>query len=134
MGRRASSSLHPTWVVAILILVGAAMGGGYYFFNEVSNPYRTLATLDVGVYLENSNSLKGNIYKVEGNILNSLAWSAEAGRMFSVEVQSNSGYEVLPLLVPVQFNHVNIQKGQKFYFKVEVNPQGILKVQDLRKT
>ncbi len=107
--------------------------GGYFLYARANDPYRTLAPLDVPVYLENSNSLKGNTYKIEGTILNSLAWSAEAGRLFSVEVQSGSDAAPLPVLIPVQFNHVNIQKGQRFFFKIEVDEKGILKVRDLRK-
>ncbi len=39
----------------------------------------------------------------------------------------------LPLLVPPEFNSVNIQKSQRFSFKIEVGEKGILKVSDLHK-
>jgi hypothetical protein len=85
------------------------------------------------VYLENSNSLRGNTYKVTGLVWNSLAWSADRGRLFAVEVESRNDTEMLPVLIPAAFNHVNVQKGQKFIFKVEIDENGILKVQDLQK-
>src|SRR5689334_3489216 len=127
MARRASSSVHPVWIVGILILVAVAIGGGYLLFRGVNDPYRTIAPLDTAAYLESSNSLRGNTYKISGTILNSLAWSATAGRLFSIEVGSGSSTDVLPVLIPVEFNHVNIQKGQKFVIRIEVDEKGILK-------
>lgn len=133
MPRRASSSLHPVWVAGVFVLIAAAIAGGYFLFVRVSDPYRTIAALDVASYLENSNSLRGNTYKVTGTVANSLAWSASAGRLFSIEVGSGPGGDVLPVLIPVQFNHINVQKGQKFVFQVEVDEKGILKAKDLKK-
>jgi len=134
MARRASFTIHPAWIVAILILVAAAISGGYYLVGRVNDPYRTLAPLSVSEYLENSNSLRGNIYKVTGTVWNSLSWSPLAGRLFSIEVDSGAGStDVLPLLVPASFNHVNIQKGQRFIFKIEVDEKGILKATGLNK-
>lgn len=138
MSRRASFTIHPSWIVAIVILVIVAISGGYFVIGRVNDPYRTLSPLDVPAYLENSNSLRGNSYKITGTVSNSLsdsmAWSPTSGRLFSIEVASATGSaDVLPLLIPAQFNHVNIQKGQQFIFKLEVNEKGILKVLDLKK-
>ena len=133
MARRASSSVHPVWIVRILILLAVAIGGGFLLFGRVNDPYRTIAALDVTAYMENSNSLRGNTYKVTGTVANSLAWSASAGRLFSIEVTSGSTTDVLPVLIPTAFNHVNVQKGQKFMFKIEIDEKGILKTRDLRK-
>ena len=80
-------------------------------------------------YLENSNSLRGNVYKLDGTIAKSLEFSPANGRLFSVEV----GGDLLPILVPPQFNSVNIERGQRFFFKIEVADKGILKAQDVKK-
>jgi hypothetical protein len=37
------------------------------------------------------------------------------------------------VLVPSQLNHVNLQKGQRFIFEVEVIDGGVLRVRSLRK-
>lgn len=134
MPRRASFTIHPVWIVAIFILVAAAILGGYFLVGRVNDPYRTLAPLDVAAYLDNSNSLRGNSYKITGTIWNSLAWSPTIGRLFSIEVDSATGdTHVLPLLVPTIFNHINIQKGQRFIFKIEIDEKGILKAAGLNK-
>jgi hypothetical protein len=117
----------------LLILLALAIGGGYLLFNRVNDPYRTIVALDVSSYLENSNSLRGNTYKLTGTVMNSLAWSASGGRLFSTEVTAGSTTDVLPVLIPTQFNHVNIQKGQRFMFKIEIDDKGILRALDFRK-
>ena len=132
MPRRASSRTHPIWLVAALILLAGVLGGGAYLWQTISDPYRTLAPMDVPAYLENANSLRGNIYKTTGTIDNALAWSPTQGRLFSVTADGG-GNEVLPVLIPPEFNHVNVQKGQRFSFKIEVGDKGVLKVDDMKK-
>ena len=130
MARRASSSAHPVWIAIAAVLVIAAVAGGYFLFGKASDPYRTLSPLPVGDYMSNSNSLRGNVYKIEGTVSQSLGWSATEGRLFSVEV----GSEVLPVRVPKDFNSVNIERGQRFNFKVEVGDSGVLKALDVKKS
>ena len=130
MARRASSSAHPIWMLIAGLLVIAALAGGFFLFGKASDPYRTLTPLPVQDYLQNSNSLRGNVYKIDGTVTQALQWSATAGRLFSVDVNG----EVLPILVPPQFNSVNIERGQRFYFKIEVGDRGILKAQDVKKS
>ncbi len=130
MARRASSSAHPVWILLAAVLVLAAVAGGYLLFGKASDPYRTLSPLPVSDYLQNSNSLRGNVYKIEGTVAQSLQWSPTGGRLFSVEV----GDEMLPVLVPPSFNSVNIERGQRFNFKIEVGDRGVLKALDVKKS
>lgn len=134
MARRASFSIHPLWIVAVILLIVAAISAGRFLVERVNDPYRTLAPLDVPAYLENANSLRGNSYKVSASIWNYLASTTQAGRLFSVEVGApGGGTEILPLFIPAEFNSMNIQKGQHFNFSVEVNEKGILTVKSLKK-
>ena len=133
MPRRASSSASPIWIVIIVVFIVASLAGGYHLYNTVSDPYRTLSALDTQSYLQNSNSLRGNTYKLSGTVENSLSWSPAVGRLFSVSVETNTGTDILPLLVPKEFNDINIQKGQKFYFQVEVGDKGLLRAKAIKK-
>ena len=133
MARRASSSSNPIWIITVIVVFLAFLGGGFYFYNTVSDPYRTLTPLDTQSYLANSNSLRGNTYKLSATIDNSLSWSPSVGRLFSVDVDGSNGNDVLPLLIPPEFNQVNIQKGQKFYFEIEVGDKGLLRVKGIKK-
>jgi hypothetical protein len=134
MGRRASSSAHPSWVIVGFVFIGLAVLGGYLLYRKVSDPYRTIAPLEIALYLENSNSLRGNTYKVTGTVLNALAISHEKGRLFSIEIGTAPAVDVIPILIPTSLGSINVQKGQRFLFKIEVDDKGILKVQDLVKT
>ena len=130
MARRASSSAHPVWMLVVIVIALAAVAGGFFLYGRVSDPYRTMTSLPVGDYLENANSLRGNVYKIDVTIARSIDWSPGGGRLFAVE--STSG-DVLPILVPPEFNHLNIEKGQRYFFKIEVGDKGILRAQDVKK-
>lgn len=97
MARRASSSPHPFWVLLTVALLVASAGLGYFVYGRVSDPYRTIAPLPVQDYLENANSLRGNIYKLDATVGKALEWSSKSGRLFSVEAGSG---EVVAVLVP----------------------------------
>ena len=131
MVRRASSSLNPWWAIGVVLLVVAAIFGGWALYRNVSDPFRTLTPLDVNAYLENANSLRGNVYKVTGTVETQLAWAPLKGRLYSVD--ANEHNDILPLLVPAAFNSMNIQRGQRYFFKIQVGEKGILLVQDIRK-
>jgi hypothetical protein len=129
MARRASSSAHPVWMLIAAVLLIGALAGGYLLFGKISDPYRTMTPLPVQDYLQNSNSLRGNSYKLEATVSQTLKVVPSEGRLFSVDVDGQE----LPVLVPPQFNSVNIERGQHFFFKVEVGDKGILKAQDVKK-
>lgn len=128
MPRRASSSAHPLWLIAAALLVVAAIAGGLLIRSQ-GDPFRSVAALPVKDYLDNSNSLRGNIYKLDATIAKSIDWSASGGRLFAVE----SSGEVLAVLVPPQFSAINIERGQRYVFKLEVGDKGVLRVQEVRK-
>ena len=132
MPRRASSRTHPVWIVVALVVVAAALAGGSWLWSVLGDPYRTLAPMDVGAYMENADSLRGNVYKLTGTIDTELAWSPTQGRLYSV-LTGDDQNDVLPLLIPPELNSINIQKDQRFFFKIEVGDKGILKASDMRK-
>ena len=127
MARRKKSSLQPLGIVLAVALLVAAFLGSRLFQSAGSDPFRNVAMLDIPAYLENANSLRGNVYKVVGEVSNSLAWSPTSGRLIAVDVKE----EILPILVTAEFNARNIQKGQKFLFVLEVDENGTLKTKNI---
>ena len=129
MARRASSS-GPN-----LKLIGAGVGvlvvliAGYMVFGGNQDPYRTTSPFPVKDYLENANSLRGNTYRLEALIDKTLEVAPDAGRLFSVEASG----EMLPLFVPSKLNGINIERGQKFHFRVQINEKGLVVASDIRK-
>ncbi len=131
MSRRASSKIHPGWIVLCFMLVGIAIAVGWMLFRNVQDPYRTTAILDTQLYLENANSLRGNTYRVTGTIRNFIRGN-RSGRLFSIDVD-DANKSVLPILVPQSLNQINIQRGQTFAIRLTVDENGILHVEELRK-
>jgi hypothetical protein len=111
------------------LLIIAAVGGGYLIHSR-ADPFRTVTPLPVKEYLENSSSLRGNVYKLDAKIDKTIEVSRTAGRLYSVE----SGGDMLAVLVPPEFNQINIERGQNFIFKLEVAEKGVLRVQEVRKS
>lgn len=132
--RRKKKSSLPLMLAAIAFVAVAATLVVFLFREEVHDPYRTVETLDVPSYLENANSLRGNVYKVEGTISNQLDWSKTKGRLFSVEIGADAGADFVAILVPTSLNSTNLQKGQRFAIEVEVGDNGILHAKSLKKT
>lgn len=82
-------------------------------------------------YLESSNALSGNVYRIEGTVDDRLDnWKASEGRLFSVQV--SEGGTFVPVWVPASFAS-NIQRGQRYIFKVKVLETGVLEVTELLK-
>jgi len=132
MRRRGKSSLRPFWLIPAAVLVLAAFLGGRFFLGGNHDAFRTVAPLDVASYMENANSLRGNVYKFTGEVANSLAYSPTSGRLFAVDLVE--GDDVLPVLVTAEFNALNIQKGQRFIFVIEVDEKGLLRTKNISKT
>ncbi len=131
MARRARSSTTPAWIAAACLLCLGLAAGGYWVFSQVNDPFRTLAPFPSPAYLENSNSLRGNTYRLTGTVANQLGWSPKTGRLYSIDLDDSG--DVLPILIPTAFDAMNLQKGQHFTFEVEVGDRGILKARNLRK-
>lgn len=130
MARKRKSSSRPAWLVGLVVALVALICGGLALFPPGDNdPFRTVAPLDVASYLENANTLRGNVYKVEGRVVESLAWSPDSGRLIALEV----GEEVIPVLVTPEFKAMNIQKEQRLFFVLEVDDRGILRTRKVSK-
>jgi hypothetical protein len=132
VARRSKKSRLPLGIAIAIVLILVAFLGSRFFITTRSQPFRTAAPLDVETYLENANSLRGNVYKIQGEVLNSLGWSPTKGRLIAVGV--DGGSKVVPVLVTTDFSHVNIQRGQRFIFLLEVDDKGILRTKDMTKS
>lgn len=140
MARRANSGIRPLWIIVAFGALAVAIAVGVLLQNGGGDPYRTVPALDLGDYLNNANSLRGNVYKLKGQITQSLGYSRAKGRLFSVTVdddvaaRGSNGRDVVPILVPSELGYLNLQKGQRYTFRLEVGAAGILKALDMRKS
>lgn len=132
MARRARSTPKTGLMVGALAVLLSIIAIGGYFLGGSGAPYRTAPEFPVEEYLSNSASLRGNSYRLTGSILNSIAWSPATGRLISVEPADSDS--PIPMVVPVELGEVNIQKGQRFHFLVEVRESGILYAKGMTKS
>ncbi|MDP4625974.1 MAG: hypothetical protein NWT08_12635 [Akkermansiaceae bacterium] len=125
MARRASSSTNPALIVGIVIAVGALVYGGKMLLSGKSSSFDDVQPLVVEELLENGNSLRGNEYMVEGTIDGKLRWTSDNGQVVSVRVKSSGGDDIIPILVPQKFSKLNIEREQRYAFKVEFEKGGV---------
>jgi hypothetical protein len=121
--------------VLLLLIVGVS---GFWILREGAGDasLRTTEELDDSLYYDNANSLRGNTYRIDGEIDSALGNSPSKGRIFSVVLRKDakSGMPiVLPILIPGELGTLTIQKGQHYIMKVKVIENGLLKVEEARK-
>lgn len=137
MARRAKTTLHPLHLLSILAAVLAVAIGGWLLLGHKNDTGLGGTDLSIHDYYQNSNALSNNSYKIEGVVGSRLDedWKSTEGRLFSVEIEDGVEKAQLPVLVPAAFNGTNIQRGQRFRFKVTVRAEtGILEVTSLEKS
>ena len=135
MPRRASSGVNIGQIVGIAaaiigffiiafllikLIAGDALSiGGPRKSNLNASP------INLTSYRENANSLRGNLYQVDGKIEEMLRWS-ENGRLISFEASDGSKSIPVPVLVPGDFQNVNLERGAEMRIIVRVNRDGML--------
>jgi len=134
MTRRA----HRQFSLKLLVLVFGGFvvlaTGGALLLDRFMDPFRTVEKIKPTDYFENANSLRGNVYQVEGVISGSLGWNPGKGRLFSLRLTYEGKDWPVPVLVPSSLQQLNLQKGQKYRAKVRVNESGLLVVEEMDKT
>lgn len=135
MARRAQSSISPTHLIGLVLVLAVLGGGGYMLLHRTTDPMTGITELLTSEFLENATALSGNIYKVEGIVDDRLdtGWRQADDRLFSVQVSDGSGNSFVPIWVPPDYQGANIQRGQRYTFKVRVQENGILEVLELLK-
>jgi hypothetical protein len=137
MARRAKTALSPAQLGGIIAAIVIVAIGGFALLRDGGSGSNFAGTteLDLRDYLENSNALSNNTYRIQGTVDERLDnWSSSQGRLFSVLAEEGNRQSPIPVLVPAKFNSTNIQRGQRFSFKVIVQAgTGILEVIELTK-
>ena len=125
MPRRASSSIHPGFIgLAVLGLILAIMAGKF-FVGGKSSAFGSLPQLDVSQVLENANSMRGNEYVVEGQVVEKLRWTSGRGQFVSLSVEVPGGSEIIGIEIPPEFDNLNIETRQRYTFRVRFRDGGI---------
>lgn len=125
MARRASSHVHPGYILGAIALIVAAIFVGKTILGKSKAGFANVMPLDIQQLTENANSLRGNEYVVEGQIDEKLQWTSDRGQLVSVKVPTPGGDEYMGIMIPPEFNRLNIDVRQKYAFRVKFQQGGI---------
>lgn len=125
MARRASSSINPTVLIGIAVAVVVVIVGGKSLMGKKTATFADINPLAMEEFLENGNSLRGNEYVVEGKIDEKLRWTSNRGQVVSLRVETPGEDEFIPIEIPADFNNLNIEREQRYAFRVKVRQGGI---------
>ena len=118
-------------VVAALLfkLIAGDMFGGGDTGRKHSTGNATL--LNLATFRENAKSLRGNIYRIEGKVEETLRWTPDRGRLISFDADDSMISIPVPVRVPDDFSNVNIERGSPMSFVVRVDREGTLVVESI---
>ncbi|MGJ8724793.1 MAG: hypothetical protein ACSHYB_09575 [Roseibacillus sp.] len=122
MARRASSKSSPATTIGIIAAVVILLGGGFFFLNKKPAGF-TAPPLPVDAFRNNANSLRGNVYSVEGQV--HAIRPQDSGKFVHLRVDDRGSDQHIFVVVPNTLNTVNIEREQKYAFKVEIKKGGI---------
>lgn len=125
MARRASSSTNPALIIGIAVAVIAVIFGGKFLMSKKKESFSDMNPLAVQDLLDNGNSLRNNEYLIEGKIDERFFRDGNSSSVVSVRVKADSGEEVVPVMIPEKFNNLNIEREQRYAFKVRFEQGGI---------
>ena len=132
---RRKSGLQPSHLIGAFAFLAVA-AGGFWFLSRKKDEGFTGNKFSAAQYQQNYIGLRGNKYVVTGTITKQLRYGPDSSRLFSLAVKDDGMAEPVDLgvLVPSEFSSINIQTGQEFQLKVLVDKDGLLRVEDIRKS
>lgn len=128
MPRRASSKSSSANTIGIIAAVVLLLGGGYFLMNRKPAGF-SAPPLPVDAFRNNANSLRGNVYSVEGTV--HAIRPQDSGKFVHLRVQERGIENHVFVVVPNTLNTVNIEREQQYAFKVEIKKGGIPETQEL---
>ena len=137
MPRRASSGVNLGMIAGIAaaivgfliiaallfrLIAGDMLGGGSSSRPSSANA----ASLNLVTYRDNGNSLRGNVYRIEGEVEETLRWTSDRGRLISFKANDATLSIPVPVLVPDDFSNINIERGAEMGMVVRVDRDGTI--------
>ncbi len=123
--------MNPAVIIVIAVLaIGAFLGGRAFLSGDKSSPLDGSA-LEVEALKQNANSLRGNEYVVEGTVDEKLRWTPDRGQVVSLKIDTPGGDEFIGIEVPPELSTINIEREQRYAFKVRFRRGGIAVARDI---
>ena len=87
--------------------------------------------LSLETYRDNGNSLRGNVYRIDGKVEETLRWTPDRGRLISFEASDTMISIPVPVRVPEDFSNINIERGAEMSMVVRIDREGTLVVESI---
>lgn len=124
MSRRASSGINPALLLGGVVVVAAVFFGGKALLTKKSKGFEGLPVLSMDDYKQSGgNALRGNEYVIEGTVEEQRV--NDVGRVVFLKVKSSGADEYVPVKIPTDLSVQNIEREQRYSFKVRIEKQGI---------
>lgn len=119
------------------ILIGIALFAGLVvgrvYLDQQAQHFSSHSELSVAELKESGTSLSGNEYRVSGKIVERMILRGDRGLLISVQPDTEGAKtSLIPVHVPPGADEINLERGQQYTFKVEVNRQGLPVALDMR--
>lgn len=125
MARRASSSFHPGALIGVAAALAIAVMAGKSLLGKKSSAFAEASPLSIEHLLENGNSLRDSEYVVEGEVDEKFFRPANPGQVVSLRVSTAVGDEFVPIEIRPELSPINIERQQRYSFKVRIRDGGI---------
>jgi hypothetical protein len=115
-------------VVCLLLVLGL---GGFYTYQYLNDPLRTLEPFPVGKYLENYKPLAGAKFRAELRVENDLGWKEGVGRLMVFSLKDDP--RPIVVMIPPTLAETYFTKGQNYLAELEVKEGGMIYANSCRK-
>ena len=117
-------------IAALLVkLVAGDLIGGGVTGGGGKRSTANASMLNLNTFRDNANSLRGNVYRIEGKVEETLRWTPDRGRLISFEANDSMITIPVPVRVPEDFSNINIERGAEMNLVVRVDREGTLVVE-----
>ena len=112
------------WIVSsllILVIVGVV---GYFAYQYLSDPYRTLKPFPMDTYLSDYRSMTGVKFKADLKVSAVLGTPADSGRLLVFTFLNDN--RSLVVLIPPKMNGLYFEKGENYQLSLDVREGGLV--------
>lgn len=131
MARRARQGVNPVQIAIIAGIVAVVGGGLVFALTRTRDSMRSVSELDIAEYIEKGDSMGGTVWRVTGTVDKKERWTPDRGQLLNMSIDQGGLIEILPVLVPPDFNDLSINVGDRFTMKVEVGDKILLTALDI---
>ena len=123
MSRRASSGINPVVLIGVIVAVVALFFGIKSLMGRKKVSFEGTPPLPVEDYMEHGNSLRNNEYVIDGVVDEQQV--KDDGRVVFLKVKSSGAEYNIPVKIPMDLKVQNIEREQRYSFKVRIEKQGV---------